>query len=46
MKIQGSELMRSKGDSHLLPRLNQVCLCFMDLYKWVEDKEQEAKQYT
>lgn len=25
--------MRSKGDSHLLPRLDQKCLCFMDLYK-------------
>lgn len=32
--------MQSKGDSHLLPRLDQKCLCFMDLYKCVEDKEE------
>lgn len=38
--------MRSKGDSHLLPGLNQECLCFMDLFKCAEDKEKEAKRYT
>lgn len=34
--------MRSNGDSHLLPRLNQKCLCFLGLCKCAEDKEQEA----
>lgn len=44
-EIQGAELMPSTGDSHPLPRLNHKCLCFMDLYKCAEDREQEAKYY-
>lgn len=45
-ELQGAELISSKGNSNLVPRLNHRCLHFMDLYNCAEDRVRSRRKST
>lgn len=43
-EIEGAELINSNRNSSLVPRWNHKCVYLVDLHKFAEDKEGEAKE--